>query len=43
MVIYVDGEERYRFAGDFSEINRPFSIYAHNGSLDIQSITAVRP
>lgn len=41
MVIYVDGEERYRQKADFSGINRTFSINSHGGVTKIKSVTMV--
>jgi len=41
MVIYVDGQERYRAAADFSKINKPLSITAHDGSMEIKSVKVI--
>ena len=42
MILYVNGIERYRGKADFSQINKPFSIEAHNGALWVKSIQVVR-
>jgi hypothetical protein len=38
--IYVDGQLRYRHDGDYSQINRPVSIFPANGSIvTVKSVT----
>jgi hypothetical protein len=44
MVIYVDGQERYRTSADFSKIHAPLTITNHGQTpLKIRSVTQVHP
>jgi ATP-dependent protease ClpP protease subunit len=42
MVIYVDGAERYRAKGDFSNIHQQFAIRADNGDIWVKSIEVIQ-
>ncbi|HVT81942.1 MAG TPA: hypothetical protein VHM90_14960 [Phycisphaerae bacterium] len=42
MVIYVDGQEKYRQKGDFSAINRNFTITDHTGTTKLKSVTVLK-
>jgi hypothetical protein len=42
-VIYVDGKERYRHEGDYSQINRCVTVFPANGStITVKSLTVKR-
>ncbi len=41
MIIDVDGQEIYNVAGDFSRVNEPLSITAHNGTLKVHSVKVI--
>ena len=43
MVIYINGVEKYRAKGDFSKVDMPFTITAHNGVMKIKSVAVVSP
>lgn len=42
LTIYVNGKQRYRGYGNFSAVNQPFTIRAHNGELKLKSVAVVR-
>ncbi len=42
LVLYVNGKEQYRAKGDFSTVNKPFSIECHsNGGMKLKSVSVV--
>lgn len=41
MTIAVDGEERHRIDADFSDVTEPLTIFTHNATVRIKSVTAV--
>jgi hypothetical protein len=41
-ILYVNGKEIDRLPGDYSQINQPFAIEAHNGPVDIKSIKVIK-
>jgi hypothetical protein len=42
LTISVNGKVRYRASGDFSQVNQPFTITAHNGDLELKSLTVAK-
>jgi hypothetical protein len=43
MIIFVDGEERYRAIGDFATVNKPLTINAHGGTTKVKSVHVITP
>jgi len=42
LVMYVNGKEIYRQPGDFTKVNKPFTITSHRGEMKVKSISVVR-
>lgn len=42
MIVYVDGEERYRTQADFSRINMPLTVWSQNGVSALRELKVVK-
>jgi hypothetical protein len=42
MVIFVDGEERWRQSADFSQVDKPLTITAHQGTAKLKSVEVIK-